>query len=93
MGYGDITPDIWPSKLFMSIMLCVSIIIIPTHVEQLISLWVERQNLGASYSAHRATHEKHIVFCSNALYYDTIFDFINEFYAHRKNQVNLTKKI
>jgi hypothetical protein len=70
---GDITPDRWPSKLFMGIMIMVALVVIPTQVmhtlvceefginlfeflaflfqlEQLLSLWFERQNLGASYS-------------------------------------------
>jgi hypothetical protein len=50
-------------------------------------LWFERQNLGASYSSHRAAHERHIVVCSTNLQYDIIFDFLHEFYAHRKNHV------
>jgi hypothetical protein len=32
VGYGDITPDTWPSKLFMSIMIVVALIVIPTQV-------------------------------------------------------------
>jgi hypothetical protein len=61
-------------------------------LEHLASLWFERQNLGASYSRHRAAHEKHIVVCSTALQYDLIIDFLNEFYAHRKNHVNFYLK-
>lgn len=41
---------------------------------------------------HRAAHERHIVVCSTALQYDLIFDFLNEFYAHRKNQVKFLIK-
>jgi hypothetical protein len=58
-------------------------------LEHLASLWLERQNLGASYSAQQAALEKHIVVIATSLQYDIIFDFLNEFYAHRKNQVPL----
>jgi hypothetical protein len=58
-------------------------------LEHLASLWLERQNLGASYSAQQAALEKHIVVIATSLQYDIIFDFLNEFYAHRKNQVKL----
>ena len=88
VGYGDITPDTWPSKFFMAIMVIVALVVIPTQLESLASLWFERQNLGASYSSHRAVSEKHIVVCTTAVQYDLIIDFLNEFYAHRKNQVN-----
>lgn len=67
-------------------MMVIALVVIPTQLEHLASLWIERQTLGASYSTHRAVSEKHIVVCTTALQYDLIIDFLNEFYAHRKNQ-------
>ena len=32
VGYGDISPDIWPGQLFMVIMICVAIAFIPRQV-------------------------------------------------------------
>ena len=32
VGYGDITPDTWPSKLFMSIMILIVLTVVPTQV-------------------------------------------------------------
>ena len=29
---GDITPDTWPSKLFMGVMIIVALVVIPTQV-------------------------------------------------------------
>ncbi|XP_029165057.1 potassium channel subfamily T member 2 isoform X19 [Nylanderia fulva] len=82
VGYGDFVPDIWPSQLFMVIMICVALIVLPTQFEQLAFTWMERQKLGGSYSSHRAQSEKHVVVCSTTLQADTIMDFLNEFYAH-----------
>ncbi|XP_030763241.1 potassium channel subfamily T member 2 [Sitophilus oryzae] len=82
VGYGDFVPDIWPSQLFMVIMICVALIVLPTQFEQLAFTWMERQKLGGSYSSHRAQSEKHVVVCSTNLHADTIMDFLNEFYAH-----------
>ncbi|XP_049803720.1 potassium channel subfamily T member 2 [Schistocerca nitens] len=82
VGYGDIVPDIWPSQLYMVIMICVALIVLPTQFEQLAFTWMERQKLGGSYSSHRAQSEKHVVVCSTTLHADTIMDFLNEFYAH-----------
>ncbi|XP_018049801.1 PREDICTED: potassium channel subfamily T member 2 [Atta colombica] len=82
VGYGDIVPDIWPSQLYMVIMICVALIVLPTQFEQLAFTWMERQKLGGSYSSHRAQSEKHVVVCSTTLQADTIMDFLNEFYAH-----------
>ncbi|XP_045137434.1 potassium channel subfamily T member 2-like isoform X22 [Portunus trituberculatus] len=82
VGYGDFVPDIWPSQLFMVIMICVALIVLPTQFEQLAFTWMERKKLGGTYSAHRAQSEKHVVVCSTNLQADTIMDFLNEFYAH-----------
>ncbi|XP_076231750.1 slowpoke 2 isoform X1 [Calliopsis andreniformis] len=82
VGYGDFVPDIWPSQLYMVIMICVALIVLPTQLEQLAFTWMERQKLGGSYSSHRAQSEKHVVVCSTTLQADTIMDFLNEFYAH-----------
>jgi len=32
VGYGDISPDIWPSRLFMMLMICVSLTVLPMQV-------------------------------------------------------------
>ncbi|PSN42880.1 Potassium channel subfamily T member 1, partial [Blattella germanica] len=61
VGYGDFVPDIWPSQLYMVIMICVALIVLPTQFEQLAFTWMERQKLGGSYSSHRAQSEKHVV--------------------------------
>ncbi|XP_069990778.1 potassium channel subfamily T member 2 isoform X11 [Penaeus vannamei] len=82
VGYGDFVPDIWPSQLFMVIMICVALIVLPTQFEQLAFTWMERKKLGGTYSAHRAQNERHVVVCSTNLQADTIMDFLNEFYAH-----------
>jgi hypothetical protein len=35
VGYGDFVPDIWPSQLYMVIMICVALIVLPTQVSVL----------------------------------------------------------
>ncbi|XP_067662095.1 potassium channel subfamily T member 2-like [Haliotis asinina] len=82
VGYGDVYPDIWPSQLFMLLMICVALFILPTQFEQLAYTWLERQKLGGNYSSHRAQTERHVVVCTTTLHADTIMDFLNEFYAH-----------
>ena len=49
VGYGDYKPECWPSQLFMVVMICVALIVLPTQVEQLAYTWMERQKLGGSY--------------------------------------------
>ncbi|KAI1290456.1 Potassium channel subfamily T member 1 [Halotydeus destructor] len=82
VGYGDYKPDKWPCQLFMVIMICVALIVLPTQFEQLAYTWMEKQKLGGNYSIHRAQTEKHVVVCSTTLQADTVMDFLNEFYAH-----------
>ncbi|XP_059171970.1 potassium channel subfamily T member 2-like [Physella acuta] len=86
VGFGDVYPDIWPSQLFMLLMICFALIILPTQIEQLALIWLERQKMGGSYSSHRAQTEKHVVVCMTMLQADSVMDFLNEFYAHAKLQ-------
>lgn len=55
--------------------------------EELMYLWMERQKSGGNYSRHRAQTEKHVVLCVSALKIDLLMDFLNEFYAHPRLQV------
>lgn len=87
VGYGDYRPENTSSQLFMVIMICVALIVLPTQIEQLACTWMERQKLGGKYSVHRAQTEKHVVVCSTTLRADTVMDFLNEFYAHPLLQV------
>lgn len=59
--------------------------------EQLAYLWMERQKSGGNYSRHRAQTEKHVVLCVSSLKIDLLMDFLNEFYAHPRLQVNQTR--
>lgn len=36
VGYGDFVPDIWPSQLYMVLMICIALIVLPTQVSYLI---------------------------------------------------------
>ncbi|KAK2164758.1 hypothetical protein LSH36_59g06011 [Paralvinella palmiformis] len=86
VGYGDIYPDIWPSKLFMMLLIAAAFIVVPTQFEQLAYTWMERKKQGGTYSSHRAQNEKHVVCIATVLHADSIMDFLNEFYAHPKLQ-------
>ncbi|GCC31209.1 hypothetical protein chiPu_0009666 [Chiloscyllium punctatum] len=86
VGFGDVTPQIWPSKLLVVIMICVALVVLPIQFEQLAYLWMERQKSGGNYSRHRAQTEKHVVLCVTSLKIDLLMDFLNEFYAHPRLQ-------
>nr|5A6E_B Chain B, PORE DOMAIN OF POTASSIUM CHANNEL SUBFAMILY T MEMBER 1 [Gallus gallus]5A6G_B Chain B, PORE DOMAIN OF POTASSIUM CHANNEL SUBFAMILY T MEMBER 1 [Gallus gallus] len=43
VGYGDVTPKIWPSQLLVVIMICVALVVLPLQFEELVYLWMERQ--------------------------------------------------
>ncbi|XP_059840696.1 potassium channel subfamily T member 2 isoform X3 [Hypanus sabinus] len=86
VGFGDVTPKVWPSKLLVVIMICVALVVLPIQFEQLAYLWMERQKSGGNYSRHRAQTEKHVVLCVTSLKIDLLMDFLNEFYAHPRLQ-------
>ena len=69
----------------MSIMIIVALVVVPTKLENLASLWFERKHLGGIYDGTK--NDQHVVLCCNNLEYDTLSDFLKEFYAHRRNQV------
>ena len=66
-------------------MIITALIILPSKIEDLITLWIERKNT-ASYGQHWV-EIRHIVVCLTHLNYDFVLHFLKEFYAHRKNQV------
>ncbi|XP_062867046.1 potassium channel subfamily T member 1 [Trichomycterus rosablanca] len=86
VGFGDVTPQIWPSQLLVVVMICVALVVLPLQFEELIYLWMERQKSGGNYSRHRAQTEKHAVLCVSSLKMDLLMDFLNEFYAHPHTQ-------
>ncbi|KAG5847423.1 potassium channel subfamily T member 2 [Anguilla rostrata] len=86
VGFGDVTPNIWPSKLLVVIMICVALVALPIQFEQLAYIWMERQKSGGNYSRHRAETERHVVLCVSSLKIDLLMDFLNEFYAHPRLQ-------
>ncbi|XP_062937774.1 potassium channel subfamily T member 1 isoform X4 [Cynocephalus volans] len=86
VGYGDVTPKIWPSQLLVVIMICVALVVLPLQFEELVYLWMERQKSGGNYSRHRAQTERHVVLCVSSLKVDLLMDFLNEFYAHPRLQ-------
>ncbi|KAL2097989.1 hypothetical protein ACEWY4_007196 [Coilia grayii] len=86
VGFGDVTPNIWPSKLLVVIMICVALVVLPIQFEQLAYLWMERQKSGGNYSRHRAQTERHVVLCVSSIKIDLLMDFLNEFYAHPRLQ-------
>uniref|UniRef100_A0A8C6S2B2 Potassium channel, subfamily T, member 2 n=1 Tax=Nannospalax galili TaxID=1026970 RepID=A0A8C6S2B2_NANGA len=86
VGFGDVTPETWSSKLFVVAMICVALVVLPIQFEQLAYLWMERQKSGGNYSRHRAQTDKHVVLCVSSLKIDLLMDFLNEFYAHPRLQ-------
>uniref|UniRef100_A0A6Q2XIH2 RCK N-terminal domain-containing protein n=1 Tax=Esox lucius TaxID=8010 RepID=A0A6Q2XIH2_ESOLU len=87
VGFGDVTPSVWPSKLLVIIMISVALVVLPMQFEQMAYLWMESQKSGGNYSRRRAESEKHVVLCVRSLKIDLLMDFLNEFYAHPELQV------
>ena len=67
-------------------MIVVTLIILPSKFDNLITLWIERKNT-TSYTGANLIKIEHIVVCLTHLNADFVLHFLKEFYAHRKNQV------
>ncbi|XP_072016515.1 potassium channel subfamily T member 1-like isoform X1 [Amphiura filiformis] len=86
VGYGDLKVEIWPSRLFIMIMIGVALKQVPLQLEGLAYITIMRKKQGGTYSRHRAQTEKHVVVCTTTMQYDLFTDFLNEFYAHQHLQ-------
>ncbi|KAL4216992.1 potassium channel [Mactra antiquata] len=84
VGYGDISPDIWPSRVFMLLMICIAFACIPLQIQTIASTMLERMKFGSEYTERKSRGNKHVVVVSRTLQTDTVMDFLLEFYAHPK---------
>ncbi|XP_063716449.1 potassium channel subfamily T member 1-like isoform X5 [Symsagittifera roscoffensis] len=84
VGYGDLYPIGWISKLFVIFTIGLALIFIPVQLESLSFAWDEKQKLGGNYSHRRAEKEQHVVLCTSFVTEDILHDFMNEFYAYPK---------
>uniref|UniRef100_A0A7E4ZRB9 Potassium channel subfamily T member 2 n=1 Tax=Panagrellus redivivus TaxID=6233 RepID=A0A7E4ZRB9_PANRE len=85
VGYGDLHPDWWMSRLYVIILICVAFCVLPSKIEALSQTWKEREKAGMDYTKGFARGEKHVVVTITHLDADFIADFLNEFYAHPKH--------
>lgn len=64
VGYGDVTPKIWPSQLLVVIMICVALVVLPLQVRP---TWprVERDAEPAARQPHRGGRQLSAFVCSS----------------------------
>lgn len=84
VGYGDVYPNIWPSKVVVILMIFVALGIIPIHIEQIAVIYLEQQRM----IEYTEKSEKHVVLCTTELRYDSILGFLNEFYEVDEHNEN-----
>uniref|UniRef100_A0A915C0M2 Potassium channel subfamily T member 2 n=1 Tax=Parascaris univalens TaxID=6257 RepID=A0A915C0M2_PARUN len=89
VGYGDWYPDTWMSRLFVVILICTAIGILPSQIEALGQTWLARQKAGGEYTEGWARNEKHVVLTITHLEAEFIQDFLTEFFAHPEHQNHL----
>ncbi|KHN80504.1 Potassium channel subfamily T member 2 [Toxocara canis] len=89
VGYGDCYPDTWMSRLFVVILICAAIGILPSQIEALGQTWLARQKAGGEYTEGWAKNEKHVVVTITHLEAEFIQDFLTEFFAHPEHQNHL----
>ncbi|CAG5135573.1 unnamed protein product, partial [Candidula unifasciata] len=81
VGFGDITPDMWLSRLFMIIMMCLAFATLPSQIQGMITIYREREKAGGEYSKW-FTNKKHVIVCASSMTQETMMDFLNEFYIY-----------
>ena len=84
VGYGDIYPAIWPSKLCVMCIIFLALGIIPVQIEQIAVIYMEQQKL----TEYSDISENHVVLCATELRYDSVLDFLTEFYEFDEHQDN-----
>uniref|UniRef100_A0A1I8FDQ3 Ion_trans_2 domain-containing protein n=1 Tax=Macrostomum lignano TaxID=282301 RepID=A0A1I8FDQ3_9PLAT len=70
VGYGDLTPDVWPSQLFMILMICV-----PSRVEKAVVTWIERKAMVPHTAGTQLKARNTWFVCTTTCTRDTIMDF------------------
>ncbi|XP_063720969.1 potassium channel subfamily T member 1-like [Symsagittifera roscoffensis] len=86
VGYGDLTPLWWLSKLFVVVTICLALSLIPIQLEQISFVFAEHQKTGGTYSRNRAEKERHVVLVTSTVTEDLVRDFVSEFYAYSELQ-------
>ncbi|XP_075240566.1 potassium channel subfamily T member 2-like isoform X2 [Convolutriloba macropyga] len=86
VGYGDVTPIWWLSKLFVVVTICLALSLIPIQLEQISFVFAEHQKTGGTYSRNRAEKERHVVLVTSTVTEDLVRDFVSEFYAYSELQ-------
>ncbi|KAI6209861.1 Calcium-activated BK potassium channel alpha subunit [Aphelenchoides besseyi] len=86
VGYGDVTPDLWFSRLYVIILIITGICVLPKKIEALTQTWIEREKAGFDQTQGFSLNSRHIVVTIPHLDSNFVNDFLNEFYAHKKHQ-------
>lgn len=89
MGYGDVAPDTWISRLSVIILIIFGICLLPKKLESLGQAVAEREKAEFNNTNGFAQGTKHIVVTIPFLDSTFVHDFLTEFYAHKKHQVSL----
>ena len=84
VGYGDITPTTWLSKMFVILIIVYLFLKMPVQIEKLTYIWRHQQTTGGSFSPERST--RHVILCATEFRLDRIADFLNEFFANNNHK-------
>ncbi|KAI3379668.1 hypothetical protein SNEBB_004419 [Seison nebaliae] len=77
---GDITPDIWVSKLFVSCMIVVAVLVTPLRIEKLINLLREERSRGRGVNTSELLYHPHVVVIIPILKLEQVEKFITDFF-------------
>ncbi|KAI6229963.1 Calcium-activated BK potassium channel alpha subunit [Aphelenchoides fujianensis] len=61
VGYGDITPNQWYSRLYVMCLIAAGICVLPKKIEALTQTWMEREKAGFDQTKGFSLNSKHIV--------------------------------
>jgi hypothetical protein len=86
VGYGDVSPDTWLSRLCVIVLIIMGFCVLPKKIESLTQTWMELERAGYDNTSGFSSVSKHIVVTIPHLDCNFVHDFLTEFYAHRKHQ-------
>lgn len=81
VGFGDVTPETWSSKLFVVAMICVALVVLPIQVNRTLLIFAELLN----FSSNRKTPD---CFFNTNIIRHTINSFMNGLYFFRSVFLN-----
>jgi hypothetical protein len=82
VGYGNIVPELWPTRLFVVGIIVVALVVVPKQVNDYLEIRKSQRRQGEATAF--AVPGRHVIVCGTELRQTDLKDFLSEFYAYKE---------